>query len=157
MSKKNELNTRQRAFAELFSKTGNATQSAIGAGYSKKSAEAQACALLKNPRVAEYIESLATKQTNKRIASAEVRQEWLTDIILGRVHDWRTNADDEEVRTHARLPVRIKAAELLARMRGELIDKTQLTGRVTVTRIEKRFDGVKPAIEGECRNEDDEK
>lgn len=50
------LNEMQRKFADEFLILGNRTQAAIKAGYSKQSAHAQGCTLLKHPKVKKYIE-----------------------------------------------------------------------------------------------------
>lgn len=51
-----DLNVRQVAFAVLYAQTGNGTRSAISAGYAEKAAAAQACHLLKNPKIQALIE-----------------------------------------------------------------------------------------------------
>lgn len=53
-----DLNIRQQKFALNYVRTGNITQSAREAGYSENSAYAQGHALLKNPRVNSYVQSL---------------------------------------------------------------------------------------------------
>jgi phage terminase small subunit len=52
-----ELNPQQRLFCLYYLKLNfNATQAAIDAGYSEKTAHSQACRLLKNPHILKYIE-----------------------------------------------------------------------------------------------------
>lgn len=51
-----DLNVRQVAFAVLYAQTGNGTRSAIAAGYAEKAAAAQACHLLKHPKIQALIE-----------------------------------------------------------------------------------------------------
>lgn len=50
------LNPRQLAFADEYIITGNATQSAIKAGYSEKYANTNASKLLQNTTIKSYIE-----------------------------------------------------------------------------------------------------
>ena len=52
-----KLNAQQRAFADEYLKDFNATQAAIRAGYSEKTAYAQGHRLLKNAEIAEHIEA----------------------------------------------------------------------------------------------------
>lgn len=77
---KDKLNARQRKFAEYYAQSGNTVQSAIQAGYSENYANANACKLLENVRVAEYIKQLSDKLKDERIMSAKDRQVALSDI-----------------------------------------------------------------------------
>lgn len=52
------LSNRQRAFVEFYARSRNATQSAIRAGYSQKTAYSQGQRLLKHPEVSRLITSL---------------------------------------------------------------------------------------------------
>ena len=54
--KVSELNPRQQAFADEYIITGNATQSAIKAGYSERYANTNASKLLQNTTIKVYIE-----------------------------------------------------------------------------------------------------
>lgn len=102
------LSERQKKFAEYYAQCGNTVQSAIKAGYSEKYANANACKLLENVRVAEYIKSLTRKTQDERIMTARERQALLSDI-----------AKDTENATADR----IKAIDTLNKMTGEYIVK----------------------------------
>ena len=52
------MNTKQKYFAEAYAKSNNATQSAIEAGYSEKTAYSQGNRLLKKVEVLDYVRSL---------------------------------------------------------------------------------------------------
>ncbi|RIO29336.1 terminase small subunit, partial [Staphylococcus saprophyticus] len=65
-----KLTVKQQKFADEYIISGNATEAAIKAGYSKKTAEATASRLLRNVKVSEYI--------NKRLK--ELKEERLMDI-----------------------------------------------------------------------------
>lgn len=56
-------NQRQRMFAEAYAECGVATQAAIVAGYSKKTAHVQGDRLLSNAKVAAYLAALQAKAT----------------------------------------------------------------------------------------------
>lgn len=77
---KDKLNARQKKFAEYYAQSGNIVQSAIKAGYSEKYANADACKILENPRVSEYIKELTAKAQQDRIITAVERQAILSDI-----------------------------------------------------------------------------
>lgn len=66
------LNPRQLAFADEYIITGNATQSAIKAGYSEKYANTNASKLLQNTTIKSYIEQKIKEiQVNKHLSMEE--------------------------------------------------------------------------------------
>ncbi len=72
----NELNKRQMAFAEAYAipgteMHGNATKSALYAGYSEKSAEVTGSRMLKNDKVQEYIRGVQEKLFDENIMSGK--------------------------------------------------------------------------------------
>lgn len=66
------LNPRQLAFADEYIITGNATQSAIKAGYSEKYANTNASKLLQNTTIKSYIkQKIKEIQVNKHLSMEE--------------------------------------------------------------------------------------
>lgn len=106
------MNERQRKFAEYYAQSGNTVQSAIKAGYSENYANTNACKLLENDRVAEYIRQLAEKAQDSRIMTAKERQALLSDIAKD-----GDNAPSD----------RIKAVDTLNKMTGEYTVKVDTT------------------------------
>lgn len=104
------MNARQKKFAELYAQSGNTVQSAIGAGYSENYANANACKLLENVRVSQYIKELTEKSQNDRIMSACERQALLSDIARNE---------------HEKTQDRVKAIDTLNKMTGEYITKIE--------------------------------
>lgn len=109
---KDKLNARQRKFAEYYAQSGNTVWSAIMAGYSENYANANACKLLENVRVAEYIKQLSDKLKDERIMTAKDRQVLLSDIARN---------DENEPND------RIKAVDTLNKMTGEYTVKVDAT------------------------------
>lgn len=110
---KDKLNARQKKFAEYYAQSGNTVQSAIKAGYSEKYANADACKILENPRVSEYIKELTAKAQQDRIITAVERQAILSDIAKS----------NEEL-----TPDRIRAIDTLNKMTGEYLNKVEVSG-----------------------------
>lgn len=80
------LNPRRRKFCLLFVETGNATQSAIKAGYAEKSASHYGCMLLKNQIISKEIDRISRKQEEiqgeikeRTIETAMVTKEWIIE------------------------------------------------------------------------------
>ena len=75
------MTARQIQFCLAYIGSGNATQSAIEAGYSKKTATEQGARLLTNVSVQNYIKELQEENASKKIADVREMQEVLTSII----------------------------------------------------------------------------
>lgn len=100
------MNERQKKFAEYYAQSGNATKSAVQAGYSEKFAGQNADKLLKNTNIAEYIRELTEKAQDERIMTARERQAVLSDIARS-----------------GEAPDRIRAIDTLNKMTGEYVTK----------------------------------
>lgn len=97
------MNQKQRQFAEYYAANPNATQAAIAAGYSPKTAYAQGNRLLKDAETLEYITQLQDAAKDKRIASIKDAKVFWSDIMN----------DPNEKMTN-----RLKASELLFKSAG---------------------------------------
>ena len=110
-----KLNARQKAFCEYYVASGNATDSAIKAGYKEKYAGVNADKLLKNTNIQKYIEELQEKAKSSRIMTAIERREFLTSMIKdGAVKDTD----------------RLKAVDILNKMDGEYTQKVEVNGNI---------------------------
>ena len=78
-----KLSVKQQKFADNYIETGNATQSAIDAGYSKKTAAVIASENLTKPNIREYIDKRMKEAANARIMDAQEALELLTKIAKG--------------------------------------------------------------------------
>ncbi len=78
-----KLTPKQKAFAEYYIETGNATQSAVKAGYSKKTARVIGQENLLKPALKSYIDEKMKELESKRIAKAEEVLEYLTRVLRG--------------------------------------------------------------------------
>lgn len=106
-SKQNKLTEQQRIFCREYVKTGNGKQSAIKAGYSKKTAEITGSKLLRNPKVGQEIDRLSKKREEKAVADAADVMVFLTKVMNGEILD--------QFGLDASLNDRIKAAQELAK------------------------------------------
>ncbi len=78
-----KLTPKQKKFADEYIKTGNATQSAIEAGYSKKTAQVIGAENLSKPMVKSYIEERMAEIASNRVMSYTEAVELLTSIARG--------------------------------------------------------------------------
>ena len=83
------LTDRQKKFAWEYWNLGNATKSAINAGYSEKSAYSQGSALLKKPEIRKLINEY------KEESETLLRQQFSRDAIEARKIMFKMMADDD--------------------------------------------------------------
>ena len=81
------LNGRQKAFADYYIQTGSATEAAIKAGYSEKTARSIGAENLTKPDISAYIRERLDEQSNKRVADANEVIEFYTAVMRGEVKD----------------------------------------------------------------------
>ena len=77
------LTPKQRKFADEYIICGNATESAIKAGYSKKYANTNASKLLHNTTIKEYISKRLEEIESQKIATQKEVLEYLTSVVRG--------------------------------------------------------------------------
>lgn len=115
-----KLNKKQKAFADYYLQTGNATESAKRAGYSEKTCSEMGCENLKKPHIKAYIDERAAKPNSDRIASADEVLEFWTRVMRGEVLD--------QFELEASLSDRINASKELGK-RYRLGDKDPNIGK----------------------------
>ena len=116
------LNDQQIAFCEHYVATLNATQAAIDAGYSEKTARQQGSRLLTNANIKVFIDALLQELEDQRIAKADEVLQFLTAAMRGEVKD-SFDLDPS-------LQDRMKAAELLGKRYKLFTDKHEIEGKL---------------------------
>lgn len=110
-----KLNARQKAFCEFYVASGNATESAVKAGYSEKYAGQNSDKLLKNTNIQIYIEELNKKVKDNRIADIKEVKEFWTEVLRNK------NQKTQD---------RLKASEYIAKTNGAFLDKVEVKGEL---------------------------
>lgn len=77
------MTDKQKRFCNEYLIDCNATQAAIRAGYSPKTANEQSARLLANVSIKTYIEEQLNKMTSKSVADAEEVMKYLTSVLRG--------------------------------------------------------------------------
>jgi phage terminase small subunit len=135
------LNARQRAFVDAYCgpAQGVGTEAARMAGYTGNDSVLAATAydLLRVPHVKAAIAAATKADTTTRIAGRRERKEWLTKLVRGELVEEHIAtvgtgngfSQVERVKDKgASLKDRAKAAELLARMSGDFLDRVEHRG-----------------------------
>lgn len=127
-----KLNARQKAFCEYYVASGNATEAAIKAGYSKSYARDRIHTLMKSIGISRYIEKLMQKSQSERIATAEEVLNYLTSVMRGEGQEEIVANTGDIVYTSPNIKDRIKAAELIGKRYALWTDKTKIEGTLPV-------------------------
>lgn len=104
------MTPRRRRFVEAYA--GNATQAAIAAGFSARTATSAGQRLLTIPEVSEAIQAREDQRLSALVADRTERQVF-----------WTATMRDECQRTCDRL----RASELLAKASGDFLERVELT------------------------------
>lgn len=135
-----KLTPKQKAFAEYYIETGNATESARKAGYKGKNLNRVASENLSKLDIKSYIDEKMKELESKRIAKAEEVLEYLTRVLRGEeteqvvvtenIGDFMSEAKviDKELSAKDK----IKAAELLGKRYRLFTEKIEADVNQTV-------------------------
>lgn len=135
-----KLTPKQKAFADYYIETGNATESAIKAGYSKKTAMEMGYENLRKPQIKSYIDERMKEIENKRIADATEVMELLTSMARGEIKEevvvvegaGEGTSQATIVLKQASIKDRIKAAELIGKRYRLFTDKVEMDTNIKV-------------------------
>jgi phage terminase small subunit len=141
LKKKDKLTLKQKKFADEYIISGNATQSAIKAGYSKKTAGVIAVENLEKPNIKAYIDERLKELDDKAIAKQEEVLQYLTAVMRGQSKSAVVVIEGlgeglSEARLINKTPDekdRIKAAELLGKRYGAFTEKVDISGDMSLS------------------------
>lgn len=127
---------KQKRFCEEYLVDCNATQAAIRAGYSEKTARAIGQRLLTNVDIKKYIDQQLQKLKNEKIADAQEVLEYLTSVMRGEQKEQVALLTGEGVQDLVQKDVsakdRLKSAELIGKRYALFTEKVELQGETTV-------------------------
>lgn len=148
MAKTSKLTRKQEKFCQVYMATGNASEAYRQAGYKYTSENGLRVAasnfVNKNPNIKARLAELSEKAENEAIASIQEMQETLTKIIREELDEEMLMSEGQgegysrivSKRKKAALKDRLKALELLGKMKGAFIDNVNVTGNVPVTFVD---------------------
>ncbi|MED4455918.1 terminase small subunit [Metabacillus fastidiosus] len=110
-----KLTPKQQAFCDYYIQTANATEAAVKAGYSKKTAKEVGYENLTKPHLKKYIEERNKELESERIANMKEVKEFWTETMRNE---------------HLEQKDRLKASEFIAKANGAFIDKIEHSGGV---------------------------
>ncbi len=133
------LTKKQRRFADEYLIDLNATQAAIRAGYSEKTAGSIGQENLKKPEIKIYIEEQLERLHNERTADAQEVIEYLTSVLRGEsegeelVNEFEGDGISHAARVTKKPSEKdkLRAAELLGKRFGIFTDKIDCSVKVS--------------------------
>lgn len=135
-----KLTAKQKRFCDEYLIDCNATQAAIRAGYSKKTAGATGYENLKKPQIKEYIDEQLKRIENDNVADAQEVMEYLTTVMRGQskssVLSLCGDGFQEVIEKPPDEKEKMKAAELIGKRYGMFKDNVNLDADVGVTIVD---------------------
>lgn len=128
-----KLTAKQQRFCDEYLIDLNATQAAIRAGYSKRTAAASAARLLRNVKVQEYIAQRMAEKESQLIADQDEVLKYLTSVLRGESQSTEIVVEGigdgcSAARAITKGPSekdKLKAAELLGKRYGLYTEKVE--------------------------------
>lgn len=135
-----KLTLKQQRFADEYIISGNATEAAIKAGYSKKTAYSIGLENLKKPEIKKLIDEKLKELSDKKIADQQEVLAYLTSVLRGETQSEIVVVEGQGEGVSRAKPIqkapdereRLKAAELLGKRMGLFKDKLDVTANVPV-------------------------
>nr|DAV10854.1 MAG TPA: Terminase small subunit [Caudoviricetes sp.] len=139
-----KMTAKQQRFCDEYLVDLNATQAAIRAGYSKRTAYSTAAENMTKPVIKEYLAARMAEKEAALIAKQDEVLKYLTAVMRGETEsstvvieatlDGTTAA--REMLKHPAESERLKAAELLGKRYGLYTDKVDVSGDVGVVIVD---------------------
>lgn len=135
-----KLTVKQKKFADEYIICGNATEAAIKAGYSKKTATVMASENLTKPNIKNYIEERLEAIQSEKIADQREVMEFLTAVMRGETTEATLIGKGYGEQAVGDVPVsmkeRIKAGELIGKRHGMWTEKVDVSSENSVVIID---------------------
>ncbi|CAX66699.1 terminase small subunit [Lactobacillus johnsonii] len=126
------LTQKQRRFIDEYIISGNATQAAIKAGYSKKTAAVTATENLRKPNIKAEIQARNAEIQSEKTADMTEVMEYLTSVMRGEQTESVATSKGVFSGVEVSAKDRIKAAELIGKRNGAWTDKKELSGDLNI-------------------------
>ena len=129
------MTDKQKRFCDEYLVDYNATQAAVRAGYSAKTAYSIGTENLKKPELKNYIDQRNEELRSERTADAAEVMEYLTSVVRGESRAAVVVVDGIGAKIIQKPPdekERLKAAELLGKRFGLFTEKLNVSGNVPV-------------------------
>lgn len=125
-----KLSAKYEIFCRAYVIDPNATNAAVKAGYSVKTARQQGSRLLSDVNILDRIKELTEKMENKELATAEEVLLFLTHTMRGTLTTSKYTMMGERYEAEPNMAERLKAGELLGKRHVLFTDKIEHSGYI---------------------------
>lgn len=126
------LTQKQRRFIDEYIISGNATQAAIKAGYSKRSAQQTGAENLLKPVIKAELDRRNAEIKSAKTADMQEVMEYLASVMRGEQTESVATAKGIYDNVPVSAKDRIKAAELIGKRHGAWTDKKEISGNMNI-------------------------
>ena len=127
-----KLTQKQRRFVDEYIISGNATQAAIKAGYSKRSAQQTGTENLLKPVIKAELDRRNAEIKSAKTADMQEVMEYLASVMRGEQTESVATAKGIYDNVPVSAKDRIKAAELIGKRHGAWTDKKEISGNMNI-------------------------
>ena len=120
------MNERQKRFVDFYIKTGNASEAARLAGYSKKNARYIGTELMAKPDISAAITARLKELESKRVADAQEVLEHLTAVVRGELTEEVVTQSGKKFVVEVSEKDKLKAADMLLKVAGVYREKVDV-------------------------------
>ena len=127
-----KLTLKQKRFVDEYIISGNATQAAIKAGYSKKTANRIATENLSKPVIKTAIDKRNAEIQSEKTMDMQEVMELLASIARGETTEETVTNKGDVIETATRNSDKLKALELIGKRFGAWTDKKEISGNLDI-------------------------
>ncbi|MFC2679484.1 terminase small subunit [Limosilactobacillus vaginalis] len=127
-----KLTQKQQRFVDEYIISGNATQAAIKAGYSKKTAKQMGTENLAKPIIKAELDRRNAEIKSAKTADMQEVMEYLASVMRGEQTESVATAKGIYDNVPVSAKDRIKAAELIGKRHGAWTDKKEISGNMNI-------------------------
>lgn len=127
-----KLTLKQQRFVDEYIISGNATQAAIKAGYSKKTANRIATENLSKPVIKTAIDQRNAEIQSEKTMDMQEVMELLASIARGETTEETVTNKGDVIETATRNSDKLKALELIGKRFGAWTDKKETSGNLDI-------------------------
>lgn len=127
-----KLTLKQQRFVDEYIISGNATQAAIKAGYSKKTANRIATENLSKPVIKTAIDKRNAEIQSEKTMDMQEVMELLASIARGETTEETVTNKGDVIETATRNSDKLKALELIGKRFGAWTDKKEISGTLDI-------------------------
>ena len=132
MSSMKKLTQKQQRFVDEYIISGNATQAAIRAGYSKKTARFVGAENLTKPNIKDELEKRNAEIKSQKTMDMQEVMERLAAIARGETVEQQVTNKGTVVEIEPKISEQIRAMELIGKRYGAWTDKKEVTGGLEI-------------------------